>query len=222
VINSRRKFAGSTEISPNYIAFRLLADQNKIVTLTWYERILATQIGMLRTTEAERTGRSRPTCSGEPSWINDAHSAGTEEAVGKFLCRYWLAGVNKWKDPDVAPNIEVRRTNPRNVPAKLKVKLDDPDDRRYVLVRGELPTYEMVGWLWGHEAKRSQWLEDFHDYGMAYWAPESELRTDFKLSIDEEEMHWALQASLDEYDPERIRELVESMWGTDQMVLPFR
>jgi hypothetical protein len=152
------------------------------VTLTWYERLVATTIGLLRQTMSELRGTDRPLCSGEPSDENNIHSAGAEMAVAKFLSRYWLAGVNTFKDPDVAPNIEVRRNTYPEGQSLLKVKPTDPDERRYVMVRGEMPTYEIVGWLWGHEAKRPEWLQNPHDYGEVYYVPESKLHREFKLA----------------------------------------
>lgn len=103
-------------------------------------------------------------------------------AVAKFLCRYWLAGINTFKDPDVAPNIEVRRNTYPEGRSLLKVKPTDPDARRYVLVRGQMPTFEIVGWIWGHEAKRPEWLKNYHDYGEVYYVPEAALHLEFKLT----------------------------------------
>lgn len=149
-----------------------LAPQPLIVSLDWDEQLLAAQIGITRQMEARKTGAysSRtPERRGDPV-LCDINAAGAEMAVAKYLGCYWIGGVNRWKQADVAPDIEVRWTDKPE--GKLIVRTKDVASRRFVLVRGGFPAYELVGWIGGEEAMKEQWWEDPRKDGGAYFVPE--------------------------------------------------
>jgi hypothetical protein len=50
---------------------------------------------------------------------------------------------------------------------------DDPKDRIYFLVVGVCPTYEIKGWIRGGEGMLDRFVNDYGDYGKAYFVPES-------------------------------------------------
>jgi hypothetical protein len=103
----------------------------------------------------------------------DIQAAAAELAVAKALNRYWVAGVNTYTMPDVGRNIEVRCTKYPN--GKLAIRDRDQDDRPFVLVRGIIPTFEIVGWIYARDAKQEQWKEAM-TWGEAYMVPEDALR----------------------------------------------
>lgn len=144
------------------------------ISLAWYEHALAAHCGVLRNVEANRKGLKR-TYSSKPDIPDGTHinAAGAEMALAKFMHRYWYAGVNCFDDPDVFPNVEVRcTTNPQG---RLIVRADAADDRPYVLVRGLIPDYEIVGWILGSEAKRPEFLARPNGEGECYMVPASAL-----------------------------------------------
>jgi hypothetical protein len=144
------------------------------VTLTWFEHELAAFCGVMRIVESLRMGLKHLDWSGDQN-LNDIQSAGAEMAVAKVLNRYWCAGVNAFKDPDVGRNIEVRCTKYAN--GKLAIRERDNNDRPFVLVRGSLPTFEVVGWIYARDAKQEQWKNDPNGDGEVYMVPETALRS---------------------------------------------
>jgi hypothetical protein len=108
---------------------------------------------------------------------NDIDATGAEIAAAKYLNHYWIPGVNTSQWPDVSPNIEVRHTAHRDGKLLLTAQGSKPE-RPYVLVRGSMPRYEIVGWLYGHEAMRDEWRTTLNG-NPVYMVPAEALRTDF-------------------------------------------
>ena len=145
-----------------------------VVTLSWYEHQIAALCGVMRNVEALRNGWTRNySKTVDDANVTNINAAGAEMAVAKFLNRYWVAGVNEFDAPDVSPNVEVRSTPYPH--GKLIVRKDAPDDRPFVLVRGTLPNFEIVGWIRGGEAKRNEWLMDPNGDGECFMVPETAL-----------------------------------------------
>ena len=92
-----------------------MSDDNAVtptrVKLEWFEELLAGLCGMLRRTESERQkfGRTYSSVEDHPM-ATSIDAAGAEVAVAKMLNRYWRAGVNTLKWPDVSIATEVRHT----------------------------------------------------------------------------------------------------------------
>lgn len=82
-------------------------------------------------------------------------SAGAEMAVAKFLNMRWNASIDDFNNevPDVGEAIEVRY---RRKDYDLLIRDRDPEKRDYVLVRGAMPTYEIIGWIHGWDAKQER------------------------------------------------------------------
>jgi hypothetical protein len=143
-----------------------------IITLTWYEQLLAGWCGHLRYIETIREGYHRPPFAkhhDEDPHASETTHAGAEMAVAKALKKYWLAGVNTHDEPDVAPDIEVRCTSNPN--GRLIVRPEAHPERRFVLVRGTMPTFDIVGWILAADAMKPKWLDNPKGKGLAYWVP---------------------------------------------------
>jgi hypothetical protein len=123
-------------------------------------------------------------------------SAGAEKAVGKRLNIDWHASINTFHDgvADVGGRIEVRYRRKRKRPLDhqeeeeeespdLIVREDDHEDRAYVLVRGALPKYEIVGWIWGRDAKRPEFWKNPGGHEPAFFVPEEHLRPVSELLV---------------------------------------
>lgn len=88
--------------------------------------------------------------------------------------RFWHGSVNAAKsDPDVGKNIQVRAT--KLLRGKLIVTDSDPDDQIYVLVVGQIPEYNVVGWIRGADAKNKDFIFAPNNRPPAYFVPQSEL-----------------------------------------------
>lgn len=151
---------------------------SKVITLEWYEAEQAIYVGARREAETIRKGVPVECFSEETTSIdNHIQSAGAEKAVAKLLNLDWHASINEFRDgvADVGSRVEVRfRRNQWD----LKVKKNDHDDRCYVLAWGELPTFELVGWLWGRNAKHDCFWKNpgKKQNGFAYFVPPDYLR----------------------------------------------
>ena len=146
------------------------------VSLTWPEQIFAAQAGAMRRISAMSGERPEP--HGTPRcdlWGNDIESCGAEMAVAKVLGLYWQSVVRNTEDVngDVS-GVEVRSTT--HPQGRLILHDADKDDAPYVLVRGQFPSYELIGWIKGRDGKREEyWFNG--DGRAAYFVPDSELRS---------------------------------------------
>ena len=104
----------------------------------------------------------------------DVDGAGAEIAVAKYLGVYW-GGAFGQGGVDIEPNIDVKYT--KHEMGRLLVRPDAKDDVKFVLVRGGMPNYELIGWIMGSEAKNPEWL-DKPDWRRPeiYCVPEESLR----------------------------------------------
>lgn len=143
------------------------------ISLDLYETASAVMCGIMRQTEVKSRGATFR-LAGRPLGLwTETHAAGAEIAVAKYLRKYW-AGSNRFSDPDIAPDIEVRWTKHEN--GRLIVRSEAPNERRYVLVRGALPDYEIVGWILAGDAKQEKYLDNPNQDGECYWVPGDDLR----------------------------------------------
>ena len=152
------------------------------VTLEWYECEQAIYVGARRESEALRQDIKAPQYSEQSSIENHMQSAGAERAVAKRLNLDWHASINTFHQgiPDVGGAIEVRY---RRKKWDLPVRVKDHDDRFYVLVRGELPKYEIVGWIQGKQAKQPQFWKNPGNHEAAWFVPEDQLRPVAELLV---------------------------------------
>lgn len=107
-----------------------------------------------------------------------------EMVVGRRFDKHYLPAVNTFHGKaDVGEDIEVRSTKYAN--GALILRDNDADDRRYVLVIVEpMVGFEIKGWVWGYEAKTTQWYKD--DQGRPAWWYRGELRPIERLTVEPE------------------------------------
>ena len=113
--------------------------------------------------------------AGGDYWTIDVEAAAGELAVAKLLDVFWSAKDSPAEDRvagDVAGH-QVRHS--RRFDASLICHRRDSDDQSFVLVVGAMPSFRVVGWLPGVEAKSSVfWREDVPR--AAFFVPQSALR----------------------------------------------
>lgn len=131
------------------------------VTLDLFEYGVAAFCGLLRHLESRRNPNIRDHTFVFYDPISmDCIGAVAEKAVAKHLGRPWGAHVNKLNgEPDIWPDIEVRFNNQDSGPLYLRPPKIYPD-RKYFLVRGRFPTFEIVGWIPGAEGMQDCYWGD--------------------------------------------------------------
>lgn len=146
------------------------------ITLTKEEMQMAALVGVSRHWESSQRGHRAahgldPALSTVSLHIDGAMG---EIAVAKALGRYWTPGVNTFKEADLGKRLQVR-TCPQHG-GSLIVRTDDRDDHAFTLVTGSAPCLRVMGWLWGREAKRPEWLKEHGGREPAWFVPAGELR----------------------------------------------
>jgi len=144
------------------------------VTLTSFEIFQAAMIGAKRNIEAKV--RRLPDRHGFTGSGWDAHIEGAcgEIAVAKFLGLYWGGSVNTFKTGGDVSGLEVRTRSESHY--DLIIRDNDPPDSIYILVIGQCPTYQVVGWVRGREGKRAEYRKTHGGRPGAYFVPQSALR----------------------------------------------
>ena len=90
------------------------------------------------------------------------------------MCRGQGVGAIGDTSADDVADWQVRST--RGPTNRLIVHKTDHDDKRYILVRADLPRFVLVGWILGRDAKRDEWWTDPTGKGRwAYFVPASAL-----------------------------------------------
>lgn len=143
---------------------------SSVVTLNPAEVEVATVIGTYR----EKV-------SGERGFHDDSHrpasasleqnvdAAGAELAASKATgCRWNMTTGEDLDEPDLWPHVEVRHSTRKN--GGLIVRPKDKPDRLFVLVVGTLPTYRVIGWMQGENARRQE-----HRWQEVWKVPQSRL-----------------------------------------------
>jgi hypothetical protein len=143
------------------------------ITLTWFEQQLAGIVGVIRGADSVRRGARVALFSGDNDEENEIQSSQAEYAVAKALNRHFVGGVNAPELPDVSRMIEVRWT--KYSTGHLILREKDCDDRPYVLVCGTSPTFEIVGWMLGADAKQEKWWCNPNNNGWCWYVPQAEL-----------------------------------------------
>lgn len=146
------------------------------VALTLPELLLGASAGAMRQVENIKLGRKAAFGAGHDNdWQLNIEGVLGEMALAKYLNRYW-SGKGTFRAPDV-DQVDVRTTaHPKG---HLLIHKEDPDDRRFYLLRGACGSYEVCGWILGRDAKQDRfWGDKFKTGRPAYWVPQTELRTD--------------------------------------------
>ena len=93
---------------------------------------------------------------GTNQWVGHIEGAGGELAAAKALGAYWPASIDSFKEPDfqfLGHGIEVKTNLTRPADGDLMVHANIPPHPRtvFVLVLGKMPTFNVMGWIWGAE-----------------------------------------------------------------------
>lgn len=129
------------------------------VTLTTHEIHQCALAGVLRHIEQLRTPHAHGYAGdAEHSWGMDIEGAAAEFVVAKKRGLFWNAvvGVSDVRGlPGDVADLEVRSTSRSN--GCLLLHESDPDDRRFILVTGAIPSLTIVGWMFGRDGKNPEW-----------------------------------------------------------------
>ena len=147
------------------------------VMLTPNEQMLAAMVGQSRYTSSRLRGydNSSQDGVGDPG-RRDQHAAGAEIAVAKALNIYWPPSWDVGKNAaDIPPDLQVRWTT--HHAGKLILRPGDVAGR-YILVIGQTPSFEVIGWLSREMAMIDDFLTDFgqSDRPKCYAVPRAALR----------------------------------------------
>lgn len=149
-----------------------------VVTLTRQEAVQASYGGVHRRLRAIFRGRQARYGRGDgDEWESDVQACAAELAVAKALDRYWADSAELDPDGDVGslpPHVHVRHTP--LAAGRLILRPTDPDDGVFVLVTGELPTFEVVGWLGGREGKVGEPVDVGNGRPPCWMVPRAALR----------------------------------------------
>lgn len=135
----------------------------------------ATQVGQTRWRRAQqRRSKARFANAKEVDHID---GAGGELAFCRALGLPWPASIDSYSHenkPDVYPNWEVRTLRRMR---GIKVTEEDHEDRLVVWVRGQMPSFEIMGYIRAGGAKQhADWYQDPGGRGRAFWkVPEARM-----------------------------------------------
>ena len=147
-----------------------------LVTLTWTECRVAVTAGTHRrlVNLEKRSHEVYGQVADGTQWDVDIEAVAAEMAAAKGLGLFHGLADSAADDRagDIAPGVQVRHTRRQN--GSLICHDRDPDDHRFVLVVGSLPTFRVVGSIMGAKAKDKRfWRTDVRT--AAYFVPQSEL-----------------------------------------------
>lgn len=144
------------------------------ITLTWYELFLASQIGIRRQVAAlQKKLPDKYGAKPDHGWQIHVEGAAGEMAAAKALGMYWSGSVNTFKVGGDVGSVQVRTRSRSDY--DLIVRADDRDGDVFVLVVGASPSFDVVGWILGRDAKRSEWLRTHGGRPSAYFVPQEAL-----------------------------------------------
>lgn len=154
-----------------------------IVDLAWSEVALAASVGLHRNLRALQDARAPRygAPDGEESWSLHIAGAIGEYVVAKVLGVHWNPSVGIRGRSDVGaddgPPVQVRTTGYRD--GHLIVNEPDDDDDPFILVVDLCSTgsarFDVVGYIYGDEAKRDEWRREIEGRGAKYFVPQSAL-----------------------------------------------
>ena len=155
-------------------SFSFCSKSNMIVKLTEIEMEIAAFVGCKRRAESRARNRAQgPGYNEAEAWRNDIEGAAAEMAYCKATGIYWPGSINSFKGPDCGELTQVRQTHHQN--GCLIVRDRDPDDHFFVLVVGKCPTFNIVGWIRGFDAKKNEFVRCPGEQDPAYFVPQNKL-----------------------------------------------
>lgn len=119
------------------------------------------------------------------AWGCHIEGACSELALAVLTGQPWTGegfrnGPGRRPPPDVGEDIEVRWVAPEGKYLNMDARRDIAH-RRYVLLRGYCPEYEVLGWIWGREMTERGFKVEYPER-VVYRVPLDKLR-DFKLAV---------------------------------------
>lgn len=141
------------------------------IRLTWFEVHLASEIGCRRHLAALQAGLPDRHGAGRDNdgWTKHVEGAAGEMAVAKALNLYYDGSVNTFRDGADVGRIQVRtRSEPH---FELLVRDSDADADPFLLVTGRAPSFRIVGWMYGGDAKQEAWRHAHGGREAAYFVP---------------------------------------------------
>ena len=152
-----------------------------MVSLTWSEVFLVAMIGVKRQLGALKANKQDAFgFDGKNGWSIHIEGAAGEMAAAKALNRFWGGTINTYKiGGDVGGDIQVRTRSESTY--DLIVREGDRNEDRFILVTGQIPLFEVVGWIKGADAKKPEFKKAYGNRLPAYFVPKDAL-TKFKSS----------------------------------------
>lgn len=145
-----------------------------MIELSPSEIQIAVLVGGIRRTESLRQRmKDAHGYNGAMAWDMDIEGVAAEMAYCKARGVYWGAGVNTFKAADAGKKVQVRSTKLKD--GCLIVRDNDHDDHYFVLVVGQLPCFEVIGWILGKDAKRAEFKRAANGREEAYFVPQNKL-----------------------------------------------
>jgi len=134
------------------------------IVLNWNEVDLAARDAVVEYFQSRKQNlHHRPGFAGriDNFWTYAIEGHCGQIAVARHIDAYYLNRTGQFRAPDVA-GVQVKTRLSHRY--ELRVRANDPDDLPYLLVTRDLndecAVYRLHGWLYGHEAKRPEWLND--------------------------------------------------------------
>jgi hypothetical protein len=144
------------------------------ITLTKVELEIGVRIGVMRHLNALREGaKDAHGFVGDP-WEVHIEGACAEMASYKAIKYFWSPTIDVRKEAggDGGPYEVRRRSDQRH---DHLVRENDRIDAPHILACGSLPTFRVVGWIWGYEARCAEWWHNHGGRGWCWWPPQAEL-----------------------------------------------
>jgi hypothetical protein len=140
-----------------------------LITLSWAELSIASQVGIRRNLEAMRAGHKPKHGFTGSTWDIHIEGACGEMALAKALGIYWNGSVNTFKAGGDVGNHQVRTRSKDTY--DLIVRHDDRDDDIFWLVTGVAPVYNVVGHIKGRDAKQDRFRQSYGGRPEAWFVP---------------------------------------------------
>lgn len=149
-----------------------------LVFLDWYEVAIAAKVGIqrhiyaLKSRNADAFGRGS-----DDGWTDHIEGAAGELAFAKSIGSYWRPSVNTYGSGGDVGRVQVRTRSKSHY--DLIVRENDRDGDLFVLVRGRIPQFEIVGFIRGLDAKKQKYSRSYGCRPAAFFVPADSLIRDF-------------------------------------------
>lgn len=148
-----------------------------IVSLNKFELFNASMVGCRRRLESLYMGGQHQhglEMEESKTWNMNVEGAAAEAAVAKATGLYWDGSVNTFKRGGDVMGMEVRSSDLTG--ASLIVRPDDSPNGVFILVIGEAPRFDVIGWISGKDAMQEKWFTNKgNPRPKAYFVPQDAL-----------------------------------------------